>query len=252
MRRLRLKQNFRVESKFFASVWPCGAALLLFALAACTAPTAAPAPTPRPAPTVLGVHLPTDLLYLTEAVAACGQGIPDVGLLFSEAHVPPFPQGGGELTLWIGDPPEGSGFAAGLGLERIILIVNAQNPIASLPPAEARALLSGEQSTWADGTPVEVWVPLEGSIAHWVFGSVFGSLPVSPEAFLSPSPAAAVQAVQENAGALAIIPAGWAAGVKPLIPLADVPVVALTDGEPQGKLRALVGCLQGAQLFSEP
>ncbi len=221
--------------------WVC----LFISLAACTAPpTAEPTITPRPTPTLLSIHLPTDLLFLTEPLAACAPA--DTGLLFFEAHIPPLPEGAHTLTLWLGQPPEGV-FAAGLGLERISFIVNAQNPLESLTPGEARKIFSGEQGTWGDGTPVEVWLPLEGSAARQIFDQVFLSLPVSPEAYLSPSPAAAVEAVAANEGAIALIPEGWLTpAVKAVGPLADLPVLALTDGEPQGVLRVFVGCLQGA------
>jgi hypothetical protein len=195
-----------------------------------------------------------ELAYLLPNIQSCGRQVADSGLLFFESLVPPLPGDSHTLTIWLGEPPTNAGYAAALGAEEIVLLVNENNGVSGIEAAETRAIFSGMQGSWdADGPPVTIWYPLQGSASARAFENRIGSIRISPNAFLAPSPAVAAEQVALDSGGITILPAGWLVpGLRVAASLGELPVTALSQAEPIGPLRQLVSCLQADQLFSSP
>ena len=175
---------------------------------------------------------------LRPALAACAGEVDGTGLVVFEADRPPNPAGAQELTLWLGEPPDGSLNAALLGFEEIVVVASIESSRAEMTEAEVRRLLSGE------GT-AEIWLPQPGLAMRDALDAFMGGAAYPPEAFLAPTAAAMVEAVSDSPGALGVLPAAWLTdGLKSVFTLGEMPVLALTEGVPQGKMRELIGCLQ--------
>jgi len=123
-------------------------AVLLIILAACTAP-----PTPTATPTIppatvtlLTINYPVELSYLLPDFNACGNQVANLSLLYFENLVPPLPQDGQSVTIWLGEPPAEAAFAARLGETEIVVAVNANNPAQDLTADEIRQIFTGKMA----------------------------------------------------------------------------------------------------------
>ncbi len=228
---------------------------LLLVLAACSAPPEiSPTATPLPTITLLSVHYPLELAYLLPAFQTCSRQVPNSGLLTYESLVPPLPEDGSTLAIWLGEPPVKAGYIGALGFEEVALFVNEGNPVSGLDAAGVRNIFSGLQTNWDPaGPPISIWFPLQGSASARAFETTVGSIRISPNAFLAPSPPIAVQQVGQDPGGITVLPAGWEnPDIRIAYSLASLPVTILSQAEPAGPLRMLVSCLQDAQLFRSP
>ncbi|HUF40222.1 MAG TPA: hypothetical protein VMN57_16995 [Anaerolineales bacterium] len=226
---------------FRPSLRVCAAVLLCLAGAAgCTPEEPPPAPILEPTTAVLTVHLAGELGLLRPVLAACTAEIPGIGLLVFETPAPELPEGPDEMTLWLGEPPDDAPQAALLGTETIVVAAHASLGRDAFTEAEVRALF-----TEGGGPAFEVWVPQAGQVAREVLDAWLEGGGYPPEAFLSPTPEAAVAAVAADPGAVAVIPSAWlTADLSPVFSLGELPVLALTDRVPEGRMRGLIGCLQ--------
>jgi len=228
---------------------------VLLLLAACSVPPE-PSPTVIPLPTVslISVFYPVELGFMLPELQACRAQIPDSGLLVYESLVPPLPDSVDAFTLWLGEPPEGTGYAADLGTESIGLYVNAENRVPIFDEAGIRMIFGGIQETWGEtGWPVAIWFPLDGTASARTFQRTVGSFRITPTAFLAPSPSIAAEQVAREPGGITVMPAGWETpDLRLAYKLSELPVTALAIGEPAGMLREYIFCLQKAQLFNSP
>jgi len=108
-------------------------------------------------------------------------------------------------------PAQSDLWAAPIAQDGIVLIVNAANPARDLSTEQIRRLYQGIGSNWlaANGAdlPVSLYSREQGSGLRSEFERlVMGQRPVAPTAQIVPSAAAAIQRIQQDAGALAYIP----------------------------------------------
>jgi hypothetical protein len=214
---------------------------LLWWAGACTTQEIPATVTPVATTTVLTVHIAGELDLLRPALAACAGEVDGTGLVVFEADRPPNPAGAQELTLLLGEPPDGSQNAALLGFEEIVVVASIESGRDALTDAEVRAFFAGQRS-WGTG---EIWLPQPGLAMRDVLDAFMAGAAYPPEAFLAPSAAAMVEAVSDSPGAVGVLPAAWLTeDLKTVFTLGELPVLALTEGTPQGKLREVIGCLQ--------
>ena len=222
---------------------------LCFALStACTPGPGPAAPTRSPTTAVLTVHMAGELDLLRPVLAACADAEPGLELLVFEAPVPERPDAAGELTLWFGEPPDEGLEAALLGYDEIVAAAAGGGDWDVLAEAEFRELFTegGAPETAA------VWLPLPGQTARTVLDAFLEGAGYPPEAFLAPDAPAAVEAVTDDPNAIAVIPAAWMTEeLQVVFSLGELPVLALTDGVPDGQLRELIGCLQGNPVYGD-
>ena len=146
-----------------------------------------------------------------------------------------------EIVLRLGEPAFLNSPAFQIDTEDILIVAQRQSPVQNLTLDEARRLFAGE------GDPsVQVWVYAEGEDVQDVFDQVvMAGRNVTPSARLAVNPEHMAEALVNEANALGILPRRWKAGdAREVFLVATVPVLAITDSEPQGVMQELLACLQ--------
>ena len=168
-----------------------------------------------------------------------------------------------DLTLWLGEPPGGV-FAALLGREEILVILNPANPIDRISSADLRALFDGTVTNWqavgGDDREVVVWVyPQNNELQEIVESVILPGRQFSSHAWLAPDAAAMLEAIARDPAAIGVLPRPWLSeAIKPVEVDQDLrelflqPVLALAEKEPQGILREFLACLQSPTGQTDP
>jgi len=230
--------------------------IFLFVLwvAACTAP---PSATPLPTPQLVRVAYPPSLSYLTEALSGCAREIPGMALGVFETPASALDIQQNDITLWIGEPP-GGGFAALLGRQELLVILNPDNPLDKISSDDLRALFDGTVTNWeavgGDDLEVAVWVyPQNNELQEIVDSVILQGQQFSSHAWLAPDAAAMMEAIAGDPAAVGVLPQAWlSAAVKPVevdVEMRELllqPVLALAEEEPEGIEREFLACLQSS------
>jgi hypothetical protein len=146
-----------------------------------------------------------------------------------------------EVVLRVGEPSFLSSPAFQIDTEEILIVAHRQSPIQNLSLEGARALFTGR------GDPsVQVWVYAPGEDVQEVFDQVLmAGRSVTSSARLAVNPQQMSDTLVNESDAIGILPRHWKAGdVREVFTVATVPVLVLTDSEPQGVIQQLIGCLQ--------
>jgi hypothetical protein len=163
-----------------------------------------------------------------------------------------------DLLIRLGAPEE-AGFAAQIAAERIVLILNPDNPVQNLTRAQAADIFAGRVDNWAelggDEEELTAWVGLEGQEARVLFErEVLGGL-ISGNTRLAGSPQQMLAAVAGDSGAVGVLPAALTDEGVTLVDLDLVtPVLVLAKAEPEGPARQVLACLQtgpGLEILEE-
>ena len=146
-----------------------------------------------------------------------------------------------DIALQIGEPDFLSLFAYQIDEEEILVAANRQSPIQNLTREQAQALFTGL------GDPsAQVWVYASGDDAQKVLDQfVMEGRGVSSSAFIAVSPRQMSDELASQPNAVGILPRhAMADGLREVLAITTVPVLALAKSEPQGAINQLVGCLQ--------
>jgi hypothetical protein len=225
-------------------------------LYACLAPPTATTPaTLHP----LQVALTPSLAPVRSALHTCAGAQPEIALILAETPAGSLDNTAADLTVWFGPPPADSNYAMPLAREDILVVVNPDNPVSAISTTSLGAIFSGQIDVWDDvggeDLGIEVWILPEGNEFTQVFQEqILENDSFSTLSHLAPDPAALVEAIVENPGAIGFLPGAWLSeGVK-LLRLDNRtknemrhPVLALSEGEPQGLAREFLHCLQSGE-----
>lgn len=146
-----------------------------------------------------------------------------------------------EIALQIGEPEFLSSFAYPIDEEEILILTNRVSPIQNLTLEEVQALFMGL------GDPsVQVWVYASDADAQKVFDQfAMEGRSVTSSALVAVSPQQMSDVLVNESNAVGILPRRWKTGdTREVFSVATVPVLAITQSEPQGILNQLIGCLQ--------
>jgi hypothetical protein len=93
---------------------------------------------------------------------------------------------------------------------------------------------------------VQVWIYASEEDVQRVFDQfVMEGRSVTPWARVALNPQQMSDTLANEPNVVGILPRRWKAGdVREVFTIAAVPVLAVTQSEPQGELRQLIGCLQ--------
>ena len=146
-----------------------------------------------------------------------------------------------EIVLRIGEPDYLIGFAYQIDAEEILIVTHRQSPVQNLTLEDAQNLFAG-----FDDPSVQMWVY---DSAEDVFGAfdqfVMKGRSVSSSARMAVTPQQMSDILNSDANAVGILPRHWKAGdVREVYSVGTVPVLAITQSEPQGVINQLIGCLQ--------
>jgi hypothetical protein len=146
-----------------------------------------------------------------------------------------------EIVLRVGEPKLLSSFAYQIDTEEILIVTHRQSPVSNLTIEEARALFSGH------GDPsVQVWSYASGVDVREVFDQfVMKGRAVTSSAFLVATPQQMSDTLVNEPNTIGILPAHWKVGDSRVVyTISNTPVLAITQNEPQGSIKSLIGCLQ--------
>lgn len=146
-----------------------------------------------------------------------------------------------DILLRIGEPEFLTSFAYQIDEEEILIVTHRQSPVQNLTLEEAQNLFAGL------GDPsVQVWVYASGEDVFDAFDQfVMKGRSVSSSARIAVNPQQMSDVLNTESNAVGILPRHWKAGdVRDVYLVAKVPVLAITQSEPQGAVNQLIGCLQ--------
>jgi len=146
-----------------------------------------------------------------------------------------------EIILRIGEPSFLDSPAFQIDTEEILIVTHRQSLVQSLTLEEARALFAGQGES-----AVQVWAYGSGEDVQEVFDQVVmvGGR-ISPSARLAVNPQQMSDTLVNEPTVVGILPRHWKAGdVREVFSVATVPVLAITQSEPQGVIQGLLSCLQ--------
>lgn len=146
-----------------------------------------------------------------------------------------------QITLQVGETGFPSSFAYQIDEEEILIVTNRVSPVQNLTLEEARNLFAGF------GDPsVQVWVYASEAEVQMLFDQfVMQGRGVTPSAKVAVSPQQMSDVLNAESNAVGILPRHSTVGdVRDVYSVAKVPVLAITQMEPQGAVNQLIGCLQ--------
>jgi hypothetical protein len=189
--------------------------------------------TPQPTPQIVTVYSTSAATPWLSDVYSCSETIAVISRVDDPSAA--------DISLQVGEPAYLSSPAYQIDEEEILIVTNRQSPVQNLTLPEAQALFMGF------GDPsVQMWVydPAED-----VFGAfdqcVMNGRTVSSSAYMALTPQQMSDVLNSESNAVGILPRHWKAGdVREVYSVATVPVLAITQNEPDGSVNQIIGCLQ--------
>jgi len=213
---------------------------------------------PLQTPVALQVALSPEIRPLENTLQECAQKIPGIALFINEITSPSLDVQNFDLTFQLGADPTLPPFVSQIGTENILVVIHPANTIASLSLVDLRSLFTGAISNWVslNGNliPVSVWVYApDNSISKIFKTTVMGEEMITSLAFFAPDPAALLEAVSDDPGAIGYLPGSWLTKAVRQVLIDDKsvtialqqPLLAMAKSEPQGTSRAWLACVQG-------
>jgi hypothetical protein len=146
-----------------------------------------------------------------------------------------------QIVLRVGEPPVLSSFAYQIDTEEILIVTHRQSPVQNLNIDGARAMFSGL------GDPsMQAWVYAADADVQQAFDQlVMEGRIVSASARVAVHPQQMSDTLVNETNTIGILPRHWKAGdAREVFSVGTVPVLALTNAEPQGIVKDLIACVQ--------
>jgi len=146
-----------------------------------------------------------------------------------------------DILLRVGEPEFLASPAYQIDTEEILIVTHRQSPVQNLTLEEARALFVGQ------GDPsVQVWVYASEEDVQRAFDQfVMEGRSVTSSARVAVNPQQMSDTLVKESNTVGILPRHWKAGdVREVFTIATVPVLAITQSEPQNAIKELIACLQ--------
>ena len=189
--------------------------------------------TPSATPQLITVYSTSAAQPWLEPLYACAESIAVISRVDDASTA--------DIILRVGEPEFLSSPAYQIDTEEILVVTHRQSPIQNLTIEETRVLFTGQ------GDPsVQVWVYAPEEDVQAVFDRVImaGSR-VTPSARIAVTPQQMSHTLVGESNAIGILPRHWMAGdAHEVLSVATVPVLAITDPEPQSAINDLIACLQ--------
>jgi hypothetical protein len=203
--------------------------LLLVSLLASCVPTTTPAPETR---IINAYATPATQPWLAD-VFGCAPN----GTVINVASDPAF----ADISLRLGEPDLLTAHPYQIDTEEILVVTPRQSSVQNLAVEGVRELFVGQ------GDPsVQVWVYAAGEDVQKVFEqAVMQGRSVTTSARLATGLQQMSDTLNNTPNTIGILPRHWKVGdSRSVYTIPDVPVLALTDKEPQGAVQAVIACLQ--------
>jgi hypothetical protein len=226
--------------------------LLAITIVGCNPPPTATIP---PSPQLIRVAFPSTLEPTRESLHICANEHPEYALIFTSTSES-LDYSEHDITIWYMEKPPVVNQAFPLANDDLVVIVNINNSLEDLSAEELTDIFSGRIEHWSEiggeQKLVSVWTYPEGILMRDLFHStLLGEAGFSLLSFIAPSPHEMLEAVIGDPGAIGFIPRSWLTSDVNTVNLDNqsagsltMPLLALTNENPQGAVRVLVDCLQ--------
>lgn len=226
--------------------------LLAFALAGCQSGLS---PTSIATPQVISLQASAALQPLQPLFKICTLAQANSALVMLQTSSD-IKDSSGVISLRWGLNTQPTGFAAVLGYEELVVVINPQNPTSQLSQEQAQAIWSGALKKWpGDGSvgDIQPWVYPASEDIQQIFehNLLSDNLPAKNAVYIAPDPAAVIEAVSGERGAVGFIPRRWNNQKVKEIPVEGAatnnlsqPILALTQSQPEGLYKNWLLCLQ--------
>jgi hypothetical protein len=144
------------------------------------------------------------------------------------------------IALHVGEPKVLSP-AYQIDTEEILVVTHRQSPVNNLTREEAQAFFAGR------GDPsVQVWVYAAGEDVQDAFDQfVMQGRSVTSSAHIAVNPEQMAALLVNEPNTVGILPGHWKTGDSRVVyTVANIPVLATTQKEPQGVVKDIIACLQ--------
>lgn len=209
--------------------------------------------------------------WLLSAVSECAAGMPELAIVINPSREEPQAELLTRMEFFWGEPTPPPAYAAILSEVPLVFIINAENPLTTLPPAMFNSILDGTLTTWADllascpdcfddtpdsdlvDRPIQWVLYPEGSNAQSAFASQFTLAPrVGSTALIVPSTAAMQEVVASDPAAFGFLPGLDLEDTVAQVDLTDsgvifsimLPLLAITSDEPPQAVGQWLVCVQ--------
>lgn len=146
-----------------------------------------------------------------------------------------------DIVLRVGEPEFLNSPAYQIDTEEILIVTHRQSPVQNLTLEEARALFAGQR-----GPSVQVWVYASAEDVQEVFDQVvMEGKNVTSSARIAVNPQHMSDTLVNESNTVGVLPRHWKVGdAREVFNAGTVPVLAVTNSEPQGVIQELIACLQ--------
>ena len=202
--------------------------LLVSLLASCTSTA-----TPVPETQIINVYTtPATQPWLAD-VFACAPNGTVINVVGDPASA--------DVFLRLGEPELLTAHPYQIDMEEILVVTPRQSPVQNLTVEGVRELFAGQSDP-----SVQVWVYAAGEDVQRVFEqAVMQGRSVTSSARLATGPQQMSDMLNNTPNTVGILPRHWKVGDSRFVyTIPDVPVLALTNKEPQGAIQAVIACLQ--------
>ena len=191
--------------------------------------------TPQTPPQVVSVYSSSAATPWLADVYDCAESVAIIRLSDSPPDA--------EIRLQIGEPEFLASFAYQIDEEELLIVTHRQSPVQNLTLEEVQILFAGLGDANAS---VQVWVYDSAEDVFGVFDQfVMKGRSVSSSARVAVNPQQMSDVLNAETNAVGILPRHWKAdNVRGVYSVGMVPVLALTETEPQGVVKHLINCLQ--------
>ena len=189
--------------------------------------------TPQPTPQLVTVYSTSAATPWLSDVYSCAESFAIISRVDDPSSA--------DISLRVGEPEYLASPAYQIDEEEILIVTSRQSSVQNLTLSEAQALFAGF------GDPsVQVWVYAVDEDLFGIFDQfVMKGRSISSSAYVAATPQQMSDVLNSESNAVGILPRHWKAGdVREVYSVGKVPVLAMTEYEPEGAIAQLIGCLQ--------
>lgn len=241
------------KKRFKPAGWVRLFAALLFGIApAACQPSIIPAA--QPTPRILTVAVTPALQSLSPIFQSCANALENTGLIVLDTPAQAIDLKQSHLALRWGPAETALPYAAVLGQEELVLVVNPKNPIQHISLDDVKGIYTGTLQTWngVSSAAINAWAYPKGDDVEAVFEAAVTGAPVSTRlTSTAPDPKAMREAIAADPAAVGFLPRRWLdATVKAVALDGSVPdrfrqpILAISPSEPAGLEKSWLLCVQ--------
>lgn len=223
-------------------------------------------PTPGQSLEVINLQITPELEHWMGKIGQCANSLEGIGIYTEIATQIELDISQSDLVLQLGQRKESDPYAAVMGFEEIVLIGGSEVPIQGLSIESVRAIFSGVITNWGDvpevrqqdiiiNQSIQTLSFPDGNILYQLFSiSFLEKEPIQSNPITYSTPGGLTRLLQENPWGIAYLLRSQLAENQTELTIdeydttyAQQYVLAVTNTEPEGKLKQLLLCVQNSQ-----